>query len=224
MLNTLMDATWSSSPVIGPITPLYARMPTPPPAAAPVPCMQLQAHVSESDIQQLASGQLKLPHSDQIQLPQPIPCRHACGQQFCSTACEEAAWHAHHCLLCPSPQAHPEAAQPQPAQASIYTVDSAALAEFYQHAAATNDIFILAARVVAMTGLKAEALLASRATANGGSSSGEAAVAPAAAEAVHAALRDAWLPFAVGWKRVWWESVAVPEDVEDEQEFRGQLR
>lgn len=39
-----------------------------------------------------------------------------------------------------------------------------------------------------------------------------------------AALKAAWLPFASGWKRVWWESVAVPPDVDDEAAFRQQLR
>lgn len=44
------------------------------------------------------------------------------------------------------------------------------------------------------------------------------------AGAADAALLQVWLPFAVGWKRLWWESVAVPEDVDDEQAFRAQLR
>ncbi len=38
------------------------------------------------------------------------------------------------------------------------------------------------------------------------------------------ALRAAWLPFALGWKKPWWEAVACPEDVDDEEEFRGELR
>lgn len=39
----------------------------------------------------------------------------------------------------------------------------------------------------------------------------------------HTALLQAWLPWAVGWKGVWWESVAAPDDVE-EGAFRQQLR
>eukprot|EP00983_Pelagomonas_calceolata_P043362 1138866-Pelagomonas_calceolata.AAC.4 len=39
-----------------------------------------------------------------------------------------------------------------------------------------------------------------------------------------AALLEAWMPLSMGWKRLWWESVAVPEDVEDEQAFRQQLK
>jgi hypothetical protein len=38
------------------------------------------------------------------------------------------------------------------------------------------------------------------------------------------ALQAAWLPFAFGWKQAWWDSVAVPEDMDDEEIFRWQLR
>lgn len=37
-------------------------------------------------------------------------------------------------------------------------------------------------------------------------------------------LRRAWLPFSTGWKRLWWEAVAAPPDVSDEDDFRQQLR
>ena len=37
-------------------------------------------------------------------------------------------------------------------------------------------------------------------------------------------LEVAWRPFAVGWKKLWWECVAIPEDV-NEVEFRqGKVR
>lgn len=42
--------------------------------------------------------------------------------------------------------------------------------------------------------------------------------------ACRAALLAAWQPYAFAWKRAWWESVAVPDDVEDEEAFRLQLR
>ncbi|GAX78651.1 hypothetical protein CEUSTIGMA_g6089.t1 [Chlamydomonas eustigma] len=38
------------------------------------------------------------------------------------------------------------------------------------------------------------------------------------------ALSAAWLPFTFGWKKAWWDSVAVPDDVDDEETFRWQLR
>lgn len=38
------------------------------------------------------------------------------------------------------------------------------------------------------------------------------------------ALAAAWLPFRAGWKRVWWEAIAVPADVSDPEEFKQQLR
>ncbi len=34
------------------------------------------------------------------------------------------------------------------------------------------------------------------------------------------ALLKGWQPYCMGWKKVWWECVACPEDVEDEQAFR----
>lgn len=30
-----------------------------------------------------------------------VPCRHGCGEEYCSSECEAQAWEAHHCLLCP---------------------------------------------------------------------------------------------------------------------------
>lgn len=34
------------------------------------------------------------------------------------------------------------------------------------------------------------------------------------------ALLKGWQPYHMGWKKLWWECVACPEDVEDEQAFR----
>lgn len=39
-----------------------------------------------------------------------------------------------------------------------------------------------------------------------------------------AALQAAWTPYSLGFKAVWWESVSVPDDVEEEEEFRTELR
>eukprot|EP00854_Cymbomonas_tetramitiformis_P010851 gene10851-12837_t len=41
-----------------------------------------------------------------------------------------------------------------------------------------------------------------------------------------AALLKAWTRYRVGWKRIWWECVALPDDVdpEDEPVFRGQMQ
>lgn len=59
----------------------------------------------------------------------------------------------------------------------------------------------------------------------GGSSAEEGSAGDGAAGSrISAALQAAWQPYLYGWKRPWWEAVAVPDDVEDEDEFRGQLR
>ena len=34
------------------------------------------------------------------------------------------------------------------------------------------------------------------------------------------ALSLAWRPFAAGWKQLWWDSVATPDDITDETAFR----
>ncbi|GLC67842.1 hypothetical protein PLESTF_000613200 [Pleodorina starrii] len=54
--------------------------------------------------------------------------------------------------------------------------------------------------------------------------SGPSGAGGAHAGACRSALLAAWRPYKYGWKRCWWESVAVPDDVEDEGEFRAQLR
>ncbi|GIL85141.1 hypothetical protein Vretimale_10792 [Volvox reticuliferus] len=109
------------------------------------------------------------------------------------------------------------------------SIDRRALASFCEHALETNEIFLLAAQVVAATLLKAARLVVV-----GEQSEGAAAVATApgpssggpgpSSDAYQSALLAAWRPFMYGWKRCWWESVAVPDDVDDEEEFRAQLR
>ncbi|GFR39660.1 hypothetical protein Agub_g131 [Astrephomene gubernaculifera] len=134
-------------------------------------------------------------------------------------------------------------------------VDRRAMAAFAQHARETNEIFLLAAQVVAATLLRAAKALqhtgsmtapsapaqdsaaaaaATSSCANAPSEGSSAAAAVATcsssgvakegATAEAAALSAAWRPYQFAWKRCWWEAVAVPDDVEDEEEFRGQLR
>jgi hypothetical protein len=67
--------------------------------------------------------------------PQPcaVPCPSACGDVFCGAACRDAAVAGWHGLLCDGAcegEAHP-------------------LREFRRHAAATNEIFLLGARMLA---------------------------------------------------------------------------
>ena len=36
-------------------------------------------------------------------------------------------------------------------------------------------------------------------------------------------LQEAWMPFSMAFKRLWWEAIAVPSDI-DEDDFREQLK
>ncbi|KAG2444943.1 hypothetical protein HXX76_001679 [Chlamydomonas incerta] len=115
-------------------------------------------------------------------------------------------------------------------------VDRRALAAFVEHAKDTNEIFILAAQVLASTLIRAaralesgeaEAAVAAGSSAAAGPSTSSSSQQPQqqpSAAACRAALQAGWRPYVYGWKRVWWEAVAVPEDVDSEEEFREQLR
>eukprot|EP00798_Chlamydomonas_sp_ICE-L_P030341 gene30341-35341_t len=117
------------------------------------------------------------------------------------------------------------------------------LPTFIEHTCSTYEIFELAAKVVAVTLTRCW-----RATQKGGGEGAENSApltmsqsSPGMKEAwlpyamgweqaawlpfarLEASL-EAWLPFAMGWKQVWWECVAVPEDVDNEGEFREQLK
>lgn len=98
----------------------------------------------------------------------------------------------------------------------------AALDAFKTHADATNDIFHVAARVVAGVLLRAREMLQEEA--HVGSSpmpSGSPCGAEAGPEACWAALQAAWLQHGCAWKAVWWEAVALPSDVSVEAAFRA---
>lgn len=172
------------------------------------------------------------------------------------------------------------------------TVDAQAMQRFAQHADKTNDIFHVAARVMATSLVQYLVLLAQQRGQQADDSSHDAQLTPAlpdtsspspvqtartaagsctdqsptstcrsgavvAAAVVAAAyeawsrrgpggsqhdyeesescsddpdaasrraLVQAWAPFQLGWKRLWWECVALPEDVEDEEDFRKDIK
>eukprot|EP00887_Chlorella_sp_A99_P006619 scaffold3.g6619.t1 len=91
------------------------------------------------------------------------------------------------------------------------------MTEFTDLADATNDVFRLAAVVVAITLLRAERLLAQQQQVQlgGAGSSSSTSGGPSGAadvQACWAALQAAWLPFAVGHKGLWWECTAAPAE------------
>ncbi|GAQ91639.1 hypothetical protein KFL_008230040 [Klebsormidium nitens] len=180
----------------------------------------------------LLDGTLKLPLSEQIPLPAVVECLGGCSENvYCSDTCASISWEAHHKLLCAGPRS--EAA------------DTEALRGFRDFADGSNNIFHAAAQVVAATVLRARKVGApiipehlaggvgigsegrgrrrsSRAVTGGRASEGGDEISD-----LDALLR-AWEPFSMGWKGVWWESVACPPEMEgrpeEEAEFRASIR
>lgn len=159
-----------------------------------------------------------------------------CEEWYCSARCAEAAWEQYHQLLCVGPEAD-DAAQGEPLGAPAGKGKAAvtegvtgsgssgeggaelaarreALREFLHHADSTNDVFRLAAIVVARTLLAAQRQLEAEpsAAAAAGSSSVSSAGGEPSAEACWQALLTAWRPFAVGHKGLWWECTAAPPE------------
>ncbi|GIL65835.1 hypothetical protein Vafri_19475 [Volvox africanus] len=104
------------------------------------------------------------------------------------------------------------------------SVDRRALMSFWDHARETNEVFLLAAQVVAATLLKAARLVQVNEQSGGATPGPPSRAAGASSDVYQSALLAAWQPFMYGWKRCWWEAVAVPDDVDDEEEFRAQLK
>eukprot|EP00899_Mesostigma_viride_P010240 jgi/Mesvir1/19217/Mv11526-RA.1 len=200
----------------------------------------------------LLDGSLKLPQSHLFPLPSVQPCPGGCTDEvYCSEKCATAAWQLHHLLLCSGKHASDE---------------SHPLVRFKRHADATNDIFHVAAQVVASTILRCRAARTGQpmpefprhcdlpvlpagpgadarmqedngretpalpAGASSGKGKGKAAMNGQGGEGSLVAdkeLLDAWLPFAVGHKRIWWEAVAVPAELQNNKSgaasFRQQL-
>jgi hypothetical protein len=102
------------------------------------------------------------------------------------------------------------------------------LASFNDHADGTNDIFRLAAKVVAGVALGAQRNLEAmeqKEVSGAGSSSSEHRQWSAAQR--QDALIAAWQPYAMGHKGLWWECVARPADVmvgREEAMFREEMR
>lgn len=139
----------------------------------------------------LKNGSMRLPHRDGFPMPALVSCPGGCDEvHYCSGKCAQEAWQAYHSILCVAKAENP-----------------AKMVEFRAHADETNDIFNLAAMVVAKT------VLTSLKHVGAGLSDEEA-------------LQRAWEPFSMGWKALWWDSVGRPDDVatSEEDDFRKQLQ
>ncbi|KAH9793045.1 Histone-lysine N-methyltransferase ATXR2 [Citrus sinensis] len=157
-------------------------------------------------IESLMNGELELPFSDKFPLPSTIPCPGGCGEAcYCSKSCAEADWELFHSLLCTGERSK--------------ALSRAALLKFIEHANGTNDIFLLAAKVICSIILRYRKLKAAhleeQGKTNANSKSSNLSL-----------LLEAWKPISIGYKRRWWDCIALPDDVDssDEASFRMKIR
>ncbi|XP_041005192.1 histone-lysine N-methyltransferase ATXR2 isoform X2 [Juglans microcarpa x Juglans regia] len=159
-------------------------------------------------VESLMNGELMLPYSKQFSLPPPVPCAGGCGEAYyCSKSCAEADWELSHSLLCTGERSESSCRE--------------ALIKFIQHANETNDIFLVAAKVISSTILMYRKLKATRLKEN------EKCATPNVLDHSDISLLlEAWKPISMGHKRRWWDCIALPDDVDssDESAFRMQIR
>ncbi|XP_052177954.1 histone-lysine N-methyltransferase ATXR2 isoform X2 [Diospyros lotus] len=162
-----------------------------------------QTPLSEGVAQSLMNGELVLPYSDKFPLPEVIFCPGGCREAFyCSKFCADADWDMFHSLLCVG--------------SNSKSSNKGALQKFMRHANETNDIFLLAAKVVAFVILRYKKLKAADLDKQ----------EKCTGSCDLSLLLEAWKPVAMGYKRRWWECIALPDDIDccDESEFRMQIK
>ncbi|XP_073150876.1 histone-lysine N-methyltransferase ATXR2 isoform X2 [Henckelia pumila] len=157
-------------------------------------------------IDSLMNCGLQLPYATKFPLPSVVPCPGGCKEAFyCSKSCAEADWHSLHSLLCIGNGSS--------------TSNTEALLKFIKHANETNDIFLCAAKAISFTILRYRKL--------------KAAVVeqkkyhtPNLQKHTLPSLVEAWKPVSMGFKRRWWDCIALPADVDscEEAEFRTQVK
>ncbi len=149
----------------------------------PLVCMQ---HVENGESIRCCAGCLRF-----LDVEAPVCCRVGRVEtRFCGECRASTAALAHRRYMCASNK-------DGSAREALEALE--ALETFYGLAAETNDVFILAAKLLS--------------------------------DVMHAAkttetLEDAWRPYAMGYKKAWWESVARPKDVPEAEEaaFRSDLK
>ncbi|RLM66596.1 histone-lysine N-methyltransferase ATXR2 [Panicum miliaceum] len=153
--------------------------------------------VPQEVIMSLMDGDTSLPFTDQFCLPSIVACPGGCeGELYCSQSCADSDWDSYHSLLCTGSKTEPSR--------------RSALQKFVEHANGTNDIFLVAAKAITFTLLRYKKLQRH----------------PASHESSFLLLMEAWKPLSMGFKKRWWECVALPEDIDSSEEdsFRQQMR
>ncbi|XP_042971748.1 histone-lysine N-methyltransferase ATXR2 isoform X3 [Carya illinoinensis] len=124
-----------------------------------------------------------------------------------SKSCAEADWELSHSLLCIGERSKSSCRE--------------ALIKFMQHANETNDIFLVAAKVISSTILRYRKLKATHLKEDN-----KCAKPNVSDHSDISLLLEAWKPVSMGHKRRWWDCIALPDDVDssDESAFRMQIR
>ncbi|XP_020570983.1 histone-lysine N-methyltransferase ATXR2 isoform X2 [Phalaenopsis equestris] len=163
---------------------------------------------SKEVLELLMNGKLSLPFSEQFLLPPIVPCPGGCEEEhYCSKVCADSDWESIHSLLCTGK--------------SSGSLWQAAAVKFTEHANRTNDIFILAAKVISFVILRYRRLKQSQFE-----SSKRSILHNSTDDSNFFLLLEAWKPIAMGFKRRWWDCIALPDDLDncDEALFREQIR
>ncbi|KAJ6853371.1 histone-lysine N-methyltransferase ATXR2 [Iris pallida] len=163
--------------------------------------------LSKEVLESLINGDLSLPYTKQFVLPPVISCPGGCEEEhYCSKLCAESDWESFHSLLCTGEK--------------VGSSRRAALLKFIEHANRTNDIFILAAKVISYAILKYKKL-------RGHLEDGKQKTRLDLMNGSKFSLfLESWKPISMGFKRRWWDCIALPDDVAvcDETPFRMQIR
>lgn len=159
-------------------------------------------------VNSLMHEELVLPYSKEFSQPSVIPCPGGCSEgYYCSKLCMEADWEMFHSLLCTGTE--------------LKSRRKEALLAFIEHANETNDIFLLAAKAIISTILKYRKLKAAKPK-----EQEKYACSEVSGNCDYRMLLQAWKPILMGYKRRWWDCMALPDDVDscDEAAFRMQIR
>lgn len=166
----------------------------------------LSGGLTMGDLARLASGEVSLPGAQVFDGPTEHPCVGECAENvYCSETCAKDAWNSDESLMCLGAQG--------------LACDKRALEEFYAHARETNDIFIVAGKALANMCLRARDFRRQFEATHGKSTveTRDEAAAETFARKPYVAVAHA----------PWWETIATPEECEDEAselEFRKTLR
>ncbi|KAL8253525.1 hypothetical protein R6Q59_031746 [Mikania micrantha] len=158
----------------------------------------------------LMHEKLELPYSKKFPLPGVINCPGGCKEvYYCSKSCAQADWEFSHSLLCTGEGSK--------------SLSQKALSKFIQHANETNDIFLLAAKAISCTILKYRKL---KTTCDKEKDKKKNHISDVLGNRNFSLLLKSWKPLLMGYKRRWWDCIALPDDVDvsDEDSFRMQIK